>query len=376
MQTLVVPQGSFHLARYPQQTKDPLRAWDAGDEYLLHHLHDESLPAQKAAVLILNDTCGALATALATHRPQSLSDSHLAHQATLANLQYNDRATDDVQLLSSLTDPIGPLDLVLCKIPKSLALLEDQLHRIRPHLHPQTRLIGTGMTRDIHTSTIDLFSRIIGPTRTSLAKKKARLICGGIDTALEPGPTPHPTHYALADTDYTLVNHANVFSRSSLDIGTRLFLEHIPTSDEKRTIVDLGCGNGVIGLVAAARNPQAELVFVDESFMAIASARENFQAAMPERKAFYTIADGLENADKNSIDLILSNPPFHQQRAVDDATARRMFHQAHTALKKGGELWIVGNRHLGYHAQLKRLFGTSETIASNRKFVGLRSVKR
>lgn len=376
MQTLVVPQGQFHLARYPHRAKDPLRAWDAGDEYLLYYLHDEHLPNQDAAILILNDTCGALATTLAPNRPQSLSDSHLAHQATLANLQHNDCTTNDVRLLSSLTAPKGPLDLVLCKIPKSLALLEDQLHRIRPYLHPQTRFIGAGMTRDIHTSTLDLLTRIIGPTHTSLAKKKARLICSEFDVALDPGPTLYPTYYSLEGTDHTLINHANVFSRNSLDIGTRLFLEHVPTSDEKRTIVDLGCGNGVIGLIAAARNPQAELIFIDESFMAVASARENFQAAMPARKVSFAVADGLENADENSSDLILCNPPFHQQRAVDDATARRMFHQARAALKKGGELWIVGNRHLGYHARLKRLFNSCETIASNRKFVVLRSVKR
>ena len=50
------------------------------------------------------------------------------------------------------------------------------------------------------------------------------------------------------------------------------FVEHLPRSDAQRTIVDLGCGNGVIGLVAATRNPQAALAFVDESFMAVASA--------------------------------------------------------------------------------------------------------
>jgi 23S rRNA (guanine1835-N2)-methyltransferase len=84
MQTLTVPQGEFKLARYPYRAKEQLRAWDAADEYLLHHLHDEGLPAQNAAMLVLNDDSGALATALAPHHPQALSDSYLTHQATFA----------------------------------------------------------------------------------------------------------------------------------------------------------------------------------------------------------------------------------------------------------------------------------------------------
>ena len=227
------------------------------------------------------------------------------------------------------------------------------------------------MPRDIHTSTLDLLTRIIGPTHTSLAKKKARLICSEFDVALDPGPTPYPTYYSLEGTDHTLINHANVFSRNSLDIGTRLFLEHVPTSDEKRTIVDLGCGNGVIGLIAAARNPQAELIFIDESFMAVASARENFQAAMPARKVSFAVADGLENADENSSDLILCNPPFHQQQVVGDQIARRLFRQSHHALAPGGRLLVVGNRHLGYHQTLKRYFDTIEQVAAAPKFIVL-----
>ena len=74
-------------------------------------------------------------------------------------------------------------------------------------------------------------------------------------------------------------------------------------------------------------------------------------------------------------DLTLCNPPFHQQQVVGDFLAWRMFTQAKAALTKGGELWIVGNRHLGYHLKLKRLFGNAEQVAATPKFVVLRSIK-
>ena len=53
-----------------------------------------------------------------------------------------------------------------------------------------------------------------------------------------------------------------------------------------------------------------------------------------------------------------------------------MFTGARRALRPGGELWVVGNRHLGYHVTLRRIFGNSELVASDAKFVVLRAVRR
>lgn len=53
-----------------------------------------------------------------------------------------------------------------------------------------------------------------------------------------------------------------------------------------------------------------------------------------------------------------------------------MFTGARRALRPGGELWVVGNRHLGYHVQLKRIFGNCELVVGNPKFVILKAVKR
>jgi 16S rRNA (guanine1207-N2)-methyltransferase len=72
----------------------------------------------------------------------------------------------------------------------------------------------------------------------------------------------------------------------------------------------------------------------------------------------------------------LNNPPFHQQNTVGDAIAWKMFVEARRVLKPLAELWVVGNRHLAYHAKLKKLFGACEAIASNRKFVVLKAVKQ
>jgi 16S rRNA (guanine1207-N2)-methyltransferase len=270
--------------------------------------------------------------------------------------------------------PQGPFDLVLIKVPKTLALLEDQLIRMRPQLAPDARLIVAGMVKSMPNSLWPLLECSVGPTRTSRAWKKARLISVAPDPQLPVPQNPYPVRYVLEGTDYLLTNHANVFSRDSLDIGTRFFLRHLPVLPAARDIVDLGCGNGVVGLLAAAQHPHATVHFVDESFMAVASAKETFTGAFGEtRPAEFRVADGLDGYARASIDLVLCNPPFHQQQAVGDQIARRMFRQAHRVLRPGGELWVIGNRHLGYHLALNRLFDEVELVASNAKFVILRA---
>lgn len=377
MDTLSVPQGNFRLARYPELKNRSLRAWDAADVYLLRELYDSGPLHPGIEVLLVNDRFGALSVALADLRPQMMSDSFLAHRGTELNLRENHRPADAVRLLTSLQPPHGPLDLVIIKIPKTLALLEDQLHRIRPRLTADSRIIGGGMVKGIHRSTLQLFERVIGPTETSLARQKARLIYSRFDPDLAPGASPYPGEYRLENSGHRLINHANVFSRERLDIGTRLFLERIPAAPDRQRIVDLGCGNGVVGLIAAERNPAAELIFVDESYMAVASAETNFRNAFgAARQARFLPTNCLDGIAAGSVDLVLNNPPFHQQSAVGDHIARAMFRASMKVLKSGGKLLVVGNRHLGYHFKLKQLFGNCTLVAGNRKFVILRADKK
>lgn len=374
MEQLNAPQGQFSLTRYPIRKHEQLRAWDAADEYILNHLQTQQLPKQTQNILIMNDSFGALATALAPYQPWSLTDSFLAQAGTQENLKRNHVNAEQVKLLTSLEQPDQTMDIVLIKIPKSLSMLEEQLHRIRPLVTERTLIIGAAMAKLIHSSTLKLFERILGTTTTSLAVKKARLIFAQLNPTLEITPNPYPLTLQLENTDYTLCNHANVFSRESLDIGTRFFLQHLPRTQAQH-IIDLGCGNGVVGLIAAERNPQAKISFVDESFMAVASAKANFSAAFPEREACFLATDCLAGIEPNSADLILNNPPFHQNNAVGDFIAQQMFREAKATLKTQGELWVIGNRHLGYHVSLRKLFGNCETVASNQKFVILRSIK-
>ncbi|MEQ1529373.1 MAG: methyltransferase [Methylococcales bacterium] len=365
---LTVTQGAFILQRLPQRANELLRAWDAADEYLLEHVAGITMTSA-TRLLIMNDTFGALAVALNAWQPTALSDSYLSQQATRINLLGNQLPERQVTLLSSLEPMAGFFDIVLIKVPKTLALLEDELLRLRAHLKPSTIIVLAGMLKTMPASVWSIIERLLGPTTTSLAKKKARLIFVTFNPDL-PAPTnPYPVCYQLEDSDYLISNHANVFSRDSLDIGTRFFIRHVPVLADAKDIIDLGCGNGVVGLLAAQANPAATLHFIDESFMAVASAKENFHRAFNDRQAVFRVGDSLIEFAAQSADVILCNPPFHQHNTIGDQIAVGMFKQAKRVLRAGGELRVIGNRHLGYQQQLKQLFGNCDLIAQNAKFV-------
>lgn len=362
------------LIRQPEQQNEPLQAFDAADEYLLNHLAEQQ-PASDTRVLVLNDSFGALAASLLGKvQVSSSGDSYLGALALEKNLVRNGLPFDAVRVVPASEPLAGPFDRVLIRVPKTLALLEEQLIRLQGQLAPGAQVVAAAMVKHLPRAAGDLLERYIGPVQASLAVKKARLLIATPQDK-QPVVSPYPTRYRLEQPAIELLNHANVFCREGLDIGTRAFLPHLPQNLGSARVADLGCGNGVLAIASALDNPQAHYTLVDESFMAVQSARENWQAVQGEREAQMRAGDGLAGQAAQSLEVVLCNPPFHQQQVVGDFLAWRMFQQAREALVVGGALYIVGNRHLGYHSKLARLFRGVEQVAATPKFVILKARK-
>lgn len=370
--------------RFPEQNKQSsLQAWDAADEYLLNYLHEHGLLSNER-ICILNDDFGALSCALASYSPNVFSDSFMAHTAIARNCERNKlplaAVFSSLELNQTSASKYQQYDLVIIKIPRTLALLEQQLIDLRPSLHTDSSIIAGGKVNAITTKVLTLFEKYMGETKTSLAMKKARLIFSRFQPTIR-CTNPFPTRVNDPAIHFTLYNHANVFCREQLDIGARLLLQHLPTHFQGHCI-DLGCGNGVLGVSMLLLNPQAKVTFVDESFMAIDSTKLTAQSALSanefEQHADFKVSHCLQKLiDENmpKVDLVLCNPPFHQQNVITDEIAWQMFVDAKRMLKPQGELRVVANRHLHYPEKLKRLFGACKLIANNRKFVVLSSKK-
>lgn len=375
MESFLSPFGELKLARWPLRKNETLRAWDAADELLLEHLAEQKLfDTDTPRLLIVNDAFGALTCALRDYQPVNWSDSCISHLAAQENIGLN---FADWKPLRSTESLEGLYDLVLIKVPKTNALLEDQLIRLRPHLHKDSMIIAAGMVKHLQKSAFQCFEKNIGPLTTSLAKKKARLIFATLDESIAQPENPYPTSYTEAEIDLTLSNHASVFSRDHLDLGARFFLTQFPEMPDAARVIDLASGNGVLGIKYQQKHPNAQIRFIDESYMAVASSQENYQVVFPNvDTASFEAVEGLSQTESASADLIICNPPFHQQHVIGEQIALSMFRDSKRCLAAGGELWIVANHHLGYQEKLKQMFGNCRTVGSNKKFVVFRVVKR
>ncbi|MCE2572734.1 methyltransferase [Motilimonas eburnea] len=366
-------QRTLVLNRYPILKNETLQAWDAADEYLINHCQTLTL-VKKRPIIILNDSFGALATWFAgLGQVVSVTDSYIAQQASLANLRHNQQP--EITLLDSLSPLPANAQLVLFKLPKNNRLLSWQLQQLCQALPPDCVVVAAAKAKDIHSSTLKIFEQYLGETSTSLAVKKARLVFCQPNPSLQQA-LPNPKQWPVSEHGLIISNHANVFSSDSLDIGARLLLQYVPQDPELKEIVDLGCGNGVISIKAAKLNPQAHILSVDESFMAVQSCLEN--TGLNDLSAHQITAqvnNCLDGFEHSFADLVLCNPPFHQANTITDHIAWQMFTDAKRVLRNGRRLIVIGNRQLGYKAKLKRIFGQVELLGQNHKFVVLAATK-
>ncbi|MDW1915372.1 methyltransferase [Vibrio sp. Vb0349] len=366
---------SLTLHRFPKRSNETLQAWDAGDEYLINHVQELALPDNQN-ILVINDSFGALSCWFSEkHHVTLMSDSFISHKGAQQNLEQNQ--CNKVAFATTMDLVPANIDLVLLQLPKSNRHLVWILSQLRKALPASCPVIAVNKAKDIHTSTLKLFEKYLGETKTSLAWKKHRLVFS--QATVEPTIEVMPfTTWRVDGEDIELKNMPNVYSGESLDLGARFMLQHLPQDPSIDNVIDLGCGNGVLSVKFGQLNPNARLTCVDESFMALESAKQNLRDNLGENRDIQCIANNcLDGFKHSSSSMVMCNPPFHQQQAITDHIAWQMFCDAKQVLSENGRLLVIGNRHLGYDAKLKRLFGDKNVklIASNNKFVILQATK-
>jgi len=164
----------------------------------------------------------------------------------------------------------------------------------------------------------------------------------------------------LRGFEIRLVTEAGVFSRESVDRGTRLLIKHMEVGPTDR-FLDLGCGYGVVGVVAARLAPQGHVTLVDINERAVALARENLAGnGMTNAEALQ--GDGFAPVADRVFDVIALNPPIRAGLAV----VYSLIEQAHAQLAPGGRFYLVGRTKQGVlriAEKMRQGFGNAEEVA-------------
>ncbi|MDR5885097.1 MULTISPECIES: methyltransferase [Halomonadaceae] len=167
-----------------------------------------------------------------------------------------------------------------------------------------------------------------------------------------------------------LISHPGVFGHGKVDEGTRLLLNvlesELPSTPLSNPlhVLDMGCGDGIISAWLARRGHQ--VTAVDVSAFAVESTQRTLRVNGLEGRVLQS--DVFSALQGEHFDLIVSNPPFHQERDVSYGPSQRLISQAPTHLTSAGQLLLVANAFLPYPDRLQNAFGQFQTLADNRRF--------
>lgn len=152
----------------------------------------------------------------------------------------------------------------------------------------------------------------------------------------------------------SLETRRGLFSPERVDRGTLAMLSHVQIAPGMR-IMDLGCGCGVVGIVAAKIAGEENVFMSDADPMAVEIARRNAERNGVGGARFF-VSDGFRNVDASDFDLILSNPPYQ----TDFSVAKGFIEKGFNRLKIGGKLYMVTKRREWYKNKMISVFGGVE----------------
>ena len=142
-----------------------------------------------------------------------------------------------------------------------------------------------------------------------------------------------------------------LFSPAHADRGTLAMLSQVEFRPGMQ-VLDLGCGWGLVGVLAAKRCGAENVWMCDIDPAAVETARKN-AAANDVEGIHAVVSDGLEAVDAAGFDLILTNPPYQS----DFSVARRFIEKGFNRLKIGGWMYVVVKREKWYLNKMRAVFG-------------------
>ncbi|MCA9885976.1 MAG: class I SAM-dependent methyltransferase [Anaerolineae bacterium] len=267
-------------------------------------------------------------------------------------------------------------DKVIIFVPKGRDVAKAQLWAAAKSLADDGMVYVCGPTKGGAKTILKDASELFAEANTLIFKKRHRV--GGLG---KPTATRYPSDWGadptqrqqrtfnLPDGLSLLVSTMpGIFSWDALDEGTRLLLEKVdPETDIRgKAVLDIGCGNGVIGGWAAKYADRVTMV--DDNLLAVECSQMTL-AQNDINNAEALASDVYSALDGQQYDLIVTNPPFHDKFDVTTNVAHRIIREAKAHLKRDGALIWVANAFLRYESVAEEHFRSVELLGGNTKYV-------
>lgn len=184
----------------------------------------------------------------------------------------------------------------------------------------------------------------------------------------------HEVPVSVGDDRFSLFTRPGVFSWEHLDEASAILADTMRIAAGE-SVLDLGCGSGVLGVLAARQSGSGRVLLLDADADAVRCAQQTAIAAQC-RHVEARASDVAEAAGEESFDVVLSNPPFHLGKNIDLTIPRAFIEQAYAHLVPGGRLYLVANRTLPYERLIDECFGEVRTAHDGRRFKVIGAVRR
>lgn len=147
---------------------------------------------------------------------------------------------------------------------------------------------------------------------------------------------------------FCFVTDNGVFSKNEVDRGSNALISSVSDLDLGNSILDLGCGYGVIGIVMKKINPNADVDLVDINDRAVELSKIN--AKLNNVKVNTYNSEDITKLNKK-YDSILLNPPIRAGKKV----IYQLYRSSYDVLNNNGKLYIVIQKKHGSESSLKEL---------------------
>ncbi len=178
--------------------------------------------------------------------------------------------------------------------------------------------------------------------------------------------------YTFKGKQLSFSTNSGIFSKERVDFGTNVLLNGLDDLSNKKDILDLGCGNGIIGIAIKKAYPTINVVMADVNQKCIEISKEN---AIINKVDVDVIESDMYQNINSSFDLILSNPPIR-------AGKKKVFEvveEGYQHLRIGGEIICVIQKKQGAESLLKRMeeiFNNAIIIKKEKGYYLIKSTKK
>ncbi|HFI2473656.1 TPA: class I SAM-dependent methyltransferase [Streptococcus suis] len=179
----------------------------------------------------------------------------------------------------------------------------------------------------------------------------------------------HELRVSLLDTPMTFLTDAGVFSKKMVDYGSQVLLNSLDVAVGK-TLLDVGCGYGPLGLTLA-KVYDLNVTMIDVNSRALELAEKNAEKNGVSATIFQS---DVYEAVEGRFDYVISNPPIRAGKLV----VHEVITGAKEHLVDGGSLTIVIQKKQGAPSAKKRMeevFGNCQIIKKDKGYYILESVK-